>query len=197
MKTSRAFLALACVAACTVVASGFGARFGLWDFRFGFVLLRWAAYAGIALALLALVALLIPRVRTGHAVALAGALLVAAATGALPLYWQYNARAAPPINDITTDPDDPPAFVALLPLRAGAPVGSDHQRHSRCASCLAPSQTIFWVLFTPQGLPYSLEARTAANCTQPRVSRHSHTLRLVIARVIAPQVTALPRSSFT
>jgi len=27
----------------------------------------------------------------------------------------------PPIHDITTDPDDPPAFEALLPLRAGAP----------------------------------------------------------------------------
>jgi uncharacterized protein (DUF1499 family) len=27
----------------------------------------------------------------------------------------------PPIHDITTDPDDPPAFEAILPLRAGAP----------------------------------------------------------------------------
>ncbi|MEZ5565320.1 MAG: DUF1499 domain-containing protein [Gammaproteobacteria bacterium] len=31
-----------------------------------------------------------------------------------------NARKAPPIHDISTDTDNPPAFVAVLPLRAGA-----------------------------------------------------------------------------
>jgi uncharacterized protein (DUF1499 family) len=32
-----------------------------------------------------------------------------------------QARLLPPIHDITTDLDDPPAFEAILPLRAGAP----------------------------------------------------------------------------
>lgn len=32
-----------------------------------------------------------------------------------------GARGAPPIHDITTDLDDPPAFVAIAPLRADAP----------------------------------------------------------------------------
>jgi len=31
------------------------------------------------------------------------------------------ARSVPPIHDITTDLEDPPSFVAILPLRAGAP----------------------------------------------------------------------------
>jgi uncharacterized protein (DUF1499 family) len=35
-------------------------------------------------------------------------------------YWRA-AQAVPPIHDITTDPDDPPAFDAILPARAGAP----------------------------------------------------------------------------
>lgn len=126
MKIPRILLALALLAAGAVAASGFGARLGLWDFRAGFAILRASAYAGVAVAALSLVALVLPRVRAGHAFALAGALLVAVAAATLPLYWQHTARAVPPINDITTDLDDPPAFVALLPLRAGAPVGAHY-----------------------------------------------------------------------
>jgi uncharacterized protein (DUF1499 family) len=32
-----------------------------------------------------------------------------------------SARDKPPIHDITTHPDNPPAFVAVLPMRTGAP----------------------------------------------------------------------------
>lgn len=124
MNVARVLVVLAVAAAVAVAASGFGARFGWWDFRVGFAILRWATYAGIAVAVLALVALCVRRLRAGHAVALAGALVVATATAALPLWWQNTARAVPPINDITTDTDDPPAFVAILPLRAGAPVSA-------------------------------------------------------------------------
>lgn len=124
MRLSRSLLGLAVLAALAVAASGFGARFGAWDFRAGFAILRWGSYAGIALAVLALGALLVPRVRTGHAATLAVALVVATAVAALPMYWQQTARAVPPINDLTTDPEDPPALVALLPLRAQSPVGA-------------------------------------------------------------------------
>ena len=34
------------------------------------------------------------------------------------MYWLQQARALPPINDITTDLDDPPEFRAIVPLRA-------------------------------------------------------------------------------
>lgn len=124
MIVARLLFALAIVAALTVAVSGFGARFGVWDFRMGFAVLRWSAYAGIAVAVLAVVGLFIRRVRAGHVPALAVALVVGAAAAALPLFWQQTARAVPPINDITTDTDDPPAFVALLPLRANAPVSA-------------------------------------------------------------------------
>lgn len=35
--------------------------------------------------------------------------------------WLRQATASPPIHDISTDLDNPPAFVAVLPLREGAP----------------------------------------------------------------------------
>lgn len=136
MTLPRLLLALALVAALAVAASGFGARFGAWDYRTGFAVLRWGAYAGLALAGIALVMLVVPRLRKEHVRALVATVAVAGAAGALPLYWQATARAVPPINDITTDTDDPPAFVAILPLRAHAPVsarypGADTARQQR------------------------------------------------------------------
>jgi hypothetical protein len=39
----------------------------------------------------------------------------------LPWSWRREARGYPPIHDVTTDVANPPAFVAVLPLRADAP----------------------------------------------------------------------------
>jgi uncharacterized protein (DUF1499 family) len=121
MKVLRLLLPLALAVAVAIVLSGFGARFGVWDFRMGFLILRWGAYAGLAIAAVALVALLIPKWRAGKNGVLAMALVVSFGAAALPLYWLQQARAVPPINDITTDTANPPVFVALLPLRVGAP----------------------------------------------------------------------------
>jgi uncharacterized protein (DUF1499 family) len=51
-----------------------------------------------------------------------GALLVVSAAlglgvAAVPAYWLQAARKAPPIHDISTDLEDPPAFIAVLPRR--------------------------------------------------------------------------------
>ena len=53
------------LAAIALVASGFGARFGVWDYRFGFTLVRWSLYTGAVTGALALIALAVPR-RAGH-----------------------------------------------------------------------------------------------------------------------------------
>ena len=37
-----------------------------------------------------------------------------------------RARSVPPIHDITTDTENPPPFVAVLPLRAGSPNASEY-----------------------------------------------------------------------
>lgn len=115
-------LALAVVAA--IAASGFGTRLGAWDYRQGFVILRWGTYAGLAVAAIALVLLVVPRTRRGSAAALGSSLVIALTAAAVPLYWLHEARTLPPINDITTDLDNPPQYVAIVPLRAGYTVSA-------------------------------------------------------------------------
>ena len=122
MKATFIPLGLALLAATLLVASGYGARFGAWDYRFGFQLVRWSLSAGLAIAALALVFLLIPRFRAGGIAALAAAIAIAAGVAYIPSHWLQTARAAAAINDVTTDPENPPAFVAVLPLRAAAAV---------------------------------------------------------------------------
>jgi len=124
MKALRALPWIAALVALAIVASGFGAKFGAWHFSVGFAILRYATYAGLAVAAIALVALCIPRTRARNAGVLAVALVVAGAASALPLYWLQQARTLPPINDITTDLDTPPEFGAIAPLRADAPVSA-------------------------------------------------------------------------
>jgi hypothetical protein len=45
MKTAFIPLGLALLAATVLVASGYGARIGAWDYRFGFQVVRWSLYA--------------------------------------------------------------------------------------------------------------------------------------------------------
>jgi uncharacterized protein (DUF1499 family) len=112
-------LAVLCIGGA--VAAGLGTRWGAWHFRTGFTILTWAAYGGLAAAVLGLVALILDR-SSQRVVLLA---LVTIVLGALVtgIPWQMKQRAqqVPPIHDITTDAEDPPAFVAILPLRRDAP----------------------------------------------------------------------------
>jgi uncharacterized protein (DUF1499 family) len=39
----------------------------------------------------------------------------------VPYRWMQRAKQVPPIHDITTDTEQPPEFMAVLPLRADAP----------------------------------------------------------------------------
>ncbi|MDH4175356.1 MAG: DUF1499 domain-containing protein, partial [Betaproteobacteria bacterium] len=102
-------------------AAGPGVRVALWDYGTGFQLMRWAGFAGLAVAALALVMLLLPRPRRAGLVALVVALALGVGTAFVPWNALRQARALPPIHDITTDTGRPPEFVAILPLRAAAP----------------------------------------------------------------------------
>jgi hypothetical protein len=70
--------------------------------------------------LLAVVFLIIPKTRSGHAPALLAAVVIGALVAAVPVVVRGNAQDHP-IHDVTTNPDDPPAFVEILALRADAP----------------------------------------------------------------------------
>ncbi len=88
-----------------------------------FGLLRYAVYGAIAGAAVCLISLLIALLRRGFAgvargpTALAGLLI-----GLAVFYVPYSVRAGgyPPIHDVTTDMEDPPAFVAALAQRTAS-----------------------------------------------------------------------------
>lgn len=108
--------------------AGFGTRGGLWDYRSGITLLRWAAYGGVAAGLVSLAGCIATRPgvgRRGCILAVCG-LLIAVAVSGIPGSLQHRARQVPAIHDITTDPDDPPRFAALLALRKTTVNGAEY-----------------------------------------------------------------------
>jgi uncharacterized protein (DUF1499 family) len=120
---ANAGLALAIVAGVALLLAGAGHRFGWWSFGTGFRVLRWAVYGAVAAALISAAALVIAPLRAqrrGMFRALTG-LIVGGVVAGVPLSYLQTARSVPPIHDITTDTDDPPAFEAIAPLRADAP----------------------------------------------------------------------------
>ena len=113
----------ALLAGVTALLSGLGNHWGFWDYRVGLVILRWAAYAGMITGLLSLAAMAITRPgqgRSGFALSLIG-LLMAVPTAGIPGYFWQRAHQVPAIHDITTDVNNPPAFVTILSLRKSAP----------------------------------------------------------------------------
>lgn len=119
-RVRRLAPALAVVAILLLALAGPGTRAGLWGFRTGFDLLRWGAYLGLAAAGLGLVSLLWRRPGATPWPAIL-AIVVGGGAALVPWRWMQKAKRVPPIHDITTDTRRPPEFVAILPLRAGAP----------------------------------------------------------------------------
>jgi len=119
-------LAAAILALALLVASGPGTKAGWWPWQVGLTLFAAAAWIGIAAAIAALVLLALcalPRLRRHPGVPVV-ALCIALAALAPPLIFRGKAREVPPIHDITTDPQDPPQFVALRAERDKSPNGS-------------------------------------------------------------------------
>ena len=117
-----AAVALALIAAMSLVAAGFGTRLGFWHFRTGFAILKYGAYGGLLSTMLALVAAIVAfkgKFIPGFVLSLI-ALAIGITVFALPFSWQLTAKKMPHIHDITTDIVNPPRFVAILPLRANA-----------------------------------------------------------------------------
>ena len=114
---------LAIVGAIVLASSGFGYRLGWWPLGTGFNMLKWGAYLGIGAGVICLLGLLVTRPgsrRGGFVLSLVG-FVIAFTVFWMPYSEQRRAREVPAIHDITTDTQNPPQFVAVLPLRAGAP----------------------------------------------------------------------------
>ena len=124
----RGTTGLAGLAAVVAALSGPGHRWGWWHYATGFTLLRWGALTGLVAAGLCLVGSVIAAVardRRATALAVAGALIGLVVVG-VPWAALRHARQVPPIHDITTDIENPPRFVAVLPLRRNAPNSADY-----------------------------------------------------------------------
>lgn len=126
-RMQRFTIAAGVAAALLLLLSGPGTRLGAWTFRSGFTMLRWGAYLGIAVAVAALLQLALARSGAARSWPLLAALGLGVLAAGVPWYWQRRARQVPPIHDISTDTSDPPAFVAILPLRSAAPNPAEYE----------------------------------------------------------------------
>ena len=116
---ARAGFFIALTAGLFALLSGPGTSYGLWDYRTGISVLRWAAYGGVAAAALSLIGLIASLrivIVKGFLWALLG-VIVGSFLAGLMLHWKQVAESVPRIHDITTDTTSPPEFVALLRLR--------------------------------------------------------------------------------
>jgi uncharacterized protein (DUF1499 family) len=119
---------LAIVAALLAVLGGFGSRWSWWHFRIGFIIMLAALLGGLIAIALSIVGVISTRpggTRRGFIYAIFG-LLVSLILVGLPLNLIINGFRLPPIHDITTDTENPPRFVAILPLRKDADNPSDY-----------------------------------------------------------------------
>jgi uncharacterized protein (DUF1499 family) len=121
-------LVLVAGGALTAALAGFGHRWDWWHFSAGFSILRWglfASFAGVAVSVVALVAAAVLK-QPWLMLATLPAIALGAVAIWVPLDHRQRAVGVPPIHDISTDLDDPPAFVALRPAREAAPNRVEH-----------------------------------------------------------------------
>ena len=117
---SRLAAGLGAVSLLALIAAGPLHHLGLAGLAGAFGVLKWAVYGALAALVLAIAGIIVAARRrssmTTALTALALALLAIVPVGALA----WKASRLPAIHDITTDTLQPPPFLAVLPLRAGA-----------------------------------------------------------------------------
>jgi uncharacterized protein (DUF1499 family) len=129
-RVAQIGLWLAIVGGIVLALSPLGYRMGWWPLRTSlFYLIPASIVIGALAVIVSLVAAFLTRRiagAQGFGIALAGVLL-GVVVGGYPAAQVIKARSVPPIHDITTDTANPPAFVALAPMRKAAPNGLDYE----------------------------------------------------------------------
>ncbi len=120
MKLSRVCIGLAATALALLILSGPLTRFGLVHFRTGLLIFAGALIFAIGAFTIAVVSLIVPRLRGDRAGAFRTAVALSTIVMVPPAIFVQKARGVPAIHDITTDTDNPPAFVDVIPLRQAA-----------------------------------------------------------------------------
>ncbi|WP_111413527.1 DUF1499 domain-containing protein [Billgrantia lactosivorans] len=111
------------LAALGLAGAGPAYRLELVPLGTAFNLLRLGGLLGLGAIAVALLAMLVALLCRRRGVVWMALLTIAASAALLAPPWMHwqRAQSAPPIHDITTDLEDPPAFVALAPEREAAP----------------------------------------------------------------------------
>ena len=108
---------LAVLAVLLLAAAPFGWRAGLWHYRISFELIAGADLLALIAGIAALLCLAVGRRRLGRRATVAALCVVLVGAAFALMSWQTWQRRGPPIHDITTDTDHPPAIVAALAAR--------------------------------------------------------------------------------
>jgi uncharacterized protein (DUF1499 family) len=116
---------LAAASALVLLAAPVGYRLGILSLQVALqTLLRWGAYGAVAAVVVSLTALVAtltrPRDARQGVMLAAVSLLVGLVVVGIPASFRFGPP-KPPIHDITTDTQEPPEYIAVLPLRANSP----------------------------------------------------------------------------
>jgi uncharacterized protein (DUF1499 family) len=116
------------LSALTAMSAGPASDAGLWTYRTGFVIVRWSVYVAAGAGAIALIAGGVAAESRQYRTALVGIVTTVIALAVIVPAWQLQRTASqvPRIHDITTDTDNPPSFVALLPVRQKTPNGPEY-----------------------------------------------------------------------
>jgi uncharacterized protein (DUF1499 family) len=109
--------ALSLLGGVLLLAGPIGSRAGFWTFIVGFGLIA----LSVVLGLLGMSLSVVGGFRTGMWTTAMWGIGAGLVVVVIPSAVAVSARGAPPIHEITTDPEDPPPFVAIVPLRREAP----------------------------------------------------------------------------
>lgn len=115
-------LALAVLSLMAVGISGLGYRLGVWSYKTGISIVKCAGYSSIVTVVVCLMGVVLWKMNV-FAAGLTGALIgliIGCGVLLLTLKWKLSLDSLPYIHDITTDTENPPQFLAILPLRANA-----------------------------------------------------------------------------
>lgn len=110
-------LVLAVAAVLAAMLSGFGHQLGLWHFRTGFLILRYAFFGALVAAGLAVLGIILGKFARAAVLPGVVGLAVGLAFAYVPWQWKQTLDSVPYIHDISTDTDNPPQFVAAAKLR--------------------------------------------------------------------------------
>jgi len=166
------------------IMSGYGYQFGWWGLGTAFrTMIPGGAILGLVALILSLVYVLKARKAEqpapGRWMVILAVVLGIALLGNFGYWYLETQKGYPPIHDITTDTENPPEFVAIVPLRADAPNQTEYGGEE-----VAKAQKDFYgdigplYLEVPPGEAYDRALRAAEQTSWEIVGAFKEDLRI-------------------